>query len=150
MLAGGGESCADIDALAAGADRPIFTGCVRTPRFEEFARVALRAELGLSARQFPGPNQTTLHLDDRRRIGLDPDLSWWEGRHCRFVGDVTYTRLTFSGIKHPDLYQLLAYVLATDLPGGLLVDPVAERAHEAEHVVVNLGRRLEVVTVDVS
>lgn len=118
--------------------------------FEEFVRVALRTELGLSARQFPGPKQTTLHLDARRRIGLDPDLSWWEGRHCRFVGDVKYKRLTFSGIKHPDLYQLLAYVVATGLPGGLLVYPVAERGHEAQHVVVNLGRRLEVVTIDVS
>lgn len=118
--------------------------------FEEFVRAALRQELGLGARSFPAGNQVGLHLDERRRIGLDPDLSWWHAGRCRFVGDVKYKRLRHAGIKHPDLYQLLSYVVATDLPGGLLVYPVAERDHTAEHEVVHLGRRLDVMTIDLS
>lgn len=119
--------------------------------FEEFVRVAMRTELGLSESQFPPPSKVRgLHLDDCKRIGLDPDLSWWEGNVCRLVGDVKYKRLSVSGIRHPDLYQLLSYVIATGLTGGLLVYPVAEQAHAKRHIVAHLGRRLDVMTVDVS
>jgi len=119
--------------------------------FEDFVRTALREALGVRDRAFPSGKKTPpLHLDEGRRVRLDPDLSWWQQGRCRFVGDVKYKRLTLSGIKHPDLYQLLAYVVATDLPGGLLVYPVAENEHAAEHTTVHLGRSLEVATIDLT
>lgn len=27
------------------------------------------------------------------RIGLEPDLTWWDGRACEFVGDAKYKRI---------------------------------------------------------
>lgn len=119
--------------------------------FERFVRTALREALGLSERAFPSGKRTPpLHLDRAGRVRLDPDLSWWHRGRCRFVGDVKYKRLSVSGIKHPDLYQLLAYVVATDLPGGLLVYPVAEKQHEATHGVTHLDRTLHVATIDLT
>jgi 5-methylcytosine-specific restriction enzyme subunit McrC len=52
-------------------------------------------------------------------------------------------------IRHPDLYQLLAYVVAADLPCGLLIYAAGE-AENASHQVIHLGRRLELVTLDLA
>lgn len=38
-----------------------------------------------------------------------------------FIGDVKYKKLQAAGFQHTDLYQLLAYLVATDLPHGLLI-----------------------------
>lgn len=117
--------------------------------FEAFVRSALRQALGLSRLAFPPPRGHMASLDRAKRVGLEPDLSWWEGGRCTFVGDAKYKAINVAGVKHADLYQLLAYVAALDLPGGLLVYAAGE-VHEVVHEV-ELGatqRRLEVVTVD--
>lgn len=90
--------------------------------FEDFVVAALRAELGLDATSFPqnGRGQN-LRLDVADRIHLEPDLSWWRDGRCVFVGDVKYKTVSPHGIVHPDLYQLLAYATATDLPAAMLV-----------------------------
>jgi 5-methylcytosine-specific restriction enzyme subunit McrC len=116
--------------------------------FEDFAVVALREALGVDARAFPqGDGQ--LRLDAARNVTLRPDISWWEEGRCVFVGDLKYKRVGQSGTEHPDLYQLLSYLVAADLPVGLLIYAAGE-ADEAVHEVVNIGRRLTVTAVDLS
>jgi 5-methylcytosine-specific restriction enzyme subunit McrC len=94
--------------------------------FEDFVLVALREALELSERQFPRQlSGHSLWLDiahDGGVLKLRPDLSWWEGPTCLFIGDAKYKRTpALSGVENPDMYQLLAYAVATDLPTGLLV-----------------------------
>jgi len=118
--------------------------------FEEFVRTAVRERLGLSEREFPAAAANhPVYLDDRQLVRLLPDLSWWDGATCRFVGDVKYKRTTIEGVLHPDLYQLLAYLVATNLPAGLLVYAAGE-GEPAAHQVVSVGRTLEVVSLDLS
>ena len=62
-----------------------------------------------------------MHLDEAGRVRLQPDLSWWDGRVCTFVGDAKYKRTKDERVPNADLYQMLAYATALDLPGGLLV-----------------------------
>ena len=83
------------------------------------------------------------------RVALEPDFSWWQAKRCCFLGDVKYKRVNVPGIKHPDLYQLLAYTVATDLPNGLLVYAAGE-GKPRTHEVVILGKRLEVVALDLA
>jgi 5-methylcytosine-specific restriction enzyme subunit McrC len=118
--------------------------------FEDFVVTALREELRLSERAFPQGNRGHwLQLDQASKVRLKPDISWWDGSHCRFVGDVKYKRVNVAGILHPDLYQLLAYTIAADLPGGLLIYAAGE-GDPALHEVVNISKELEVVTLDLA
>ena len=80
---------------------------------------------------------------------LRPDLTWWRGGECVFVGDAKYKNVTGEKVPNADLYQLLAYVTALDLPGGLLVYAKGE-ADTAEHLVRHSGKRLEVAALDLS
>ena len=118
--------------------------------FEDFVVVALREALRLSERAFPqGARDRPLYLDEARRIRLKPDISWWDGTVCNFIGDLKYKRLGADAVVNADIYQLLAYSLATGLPSGLLV----YAAGEAEPMVYRIpgaDKRLEVVTIDVS
>ena len=118
--------------------------------FEKFVWVALREALRLSEWQFPsnGGNHSVF-LDRATKVSLKPDLSWWEGPKCVFVGDAKYKRINVSGVKHPDLYQLLAYTIATGLPGGLLCYAAGE-GEPAIHEVVDIGKQLQVTSVDLS
>jgi hypothetical protein len=117
--------------------------------FEDFVVVALREALRVSERAFPqGARGRRLFLDSDRRVSLEPDISWWEGGSCAFVGDIKYKALSKSGIDHSDLYQLLAYVIACHLPGGLLIYGSGEKA--ITHDIVRAGRRLEVVSLNLS
>lgn len=117
--------------------------------FERFVHVALREALGASAGTFPrNASGRSLRLDRARRVRLEPDLSWWEVERCLFVGDCKYKR-TDSGIKHGDLYQLLAYATATELPVGMLIYAAGE-AERVDHDVDLAGKRLLVRTVDLA
>lgn len=116
--------------------------------FEDFVVVALREVLGLNERSFPqGARGRNLHLDRDRKVALQPDISWWDGA-CTFVGDVKYKTVPSDGVIHPDLYQLLTYVVACDLPGGLLVYGSGEAS--TVHDVVRAGKTLEVEALDLS
>jgi 5-methylcytosine-specific restriction enzyme subunit McrC len=116
--------------------------------FEDFVVIALRDALRLTPAAFPqNAAGRSLHLDVAQRVELRPDISWWDGSICRFVGDVKYKRIAAPGILHPDLYQLLAYLTATDLPAGLLIYAAGE-AEVATHRVVHAGKDLRVVTLD--
>ena len=118
--------------------------------FQEFVTRALRDELGLSERTFRSDEEKSgVFLDERGRVALKPDLSWWDGRTCRFVGDAKYKRVQDKRVPNADLYQLLAYATALDLPGGLLVYAGGE-AEDVVHQVRHAGKRLEVAALDLS
>jgi len=115
--------------------------------FQEFVTVALREALGLSPAVFS--EKTIPSLDDGGRIHLRPDLTWWDGRSCVFVGDAKYKKITHASVPNVDLYQLLAYATALDLPGGLLI--YAEGEDEPrEYRVRHADKRLEVAALDIS
>jgi len=118
--------------------------------FEDFVVIALRDALGLTAAQFPqGAQHRHVRLDRRERVRLLPDLSWWDVATCDFVGDVKYKRTTVEGIEHADLYQLLAYTVALDLPRGLLVYGAGVET-AVTHDVSRAGKQLLVRALDVS
>lgn len=118
--------------------------------FQDFVTRALREELGLSERTFRSDSRLPpIHLDAAGRIGLKPDLSWWNGPTCTFVGDAKYKRVKNERVPNADLYQLLAYATALDLPGGLLVYAAGE-ADDITHRIRHAGKRLEVATIDLS
>lgn len=118
--------------------------------FETFVITALREALGVSSQAFPrGAAGKRLWLDRAQAVRLEPDLSWWDGGSCLFVGDVKYKRIRVHGVKHPDLYQLLAYTVAAGLDGGLLIYAAGE-GEPVIHEVVDLGKCLEVVTLDLT
>jgi 5-methylcytosine-specific restriction enzyme subunit McrC len=116
--------------------------------FEDFVVVALREALGLDERHFR-QGDARLRLDEARRVTLQPDISWWEGGTCRFVGDLKYKRAGSHGAHNPDVYQMLSYLIAADLPAGLLIYAAGE-PDEVVHDIVNIGRCIAVNTVDVS
>lgn len=118
--------------------------------FENFVVVALREALAVSEGSFPqGARGRQLYLDEERRIRIEPDLSWWFAGRCVFVGDVKYKRAPAESVPNADLYQLLAYTVATGLPGGMLIYAAGERA-PAVHTVSSLGKRLAVRVLDVA
>jgi 5-methylcytosine-specific restriction enzyme subunit McrC len=83
---------------------------------EDFIVVALRDAMDLSERFLvQGGKAKGLHLDVDQQIRLKPDLSWWDGNLCRFVGDVKY-KIADDGANEHDLYQLLAYTIAYSGP----------------------------------
>lgn len=121
-----------------------------TKLFQEFLTVALREALGASERTFPSDrDMPVVWLAEGDRLQLKPDLSWWDGRTCTFVGDAKYKKLSDSSAPNADLYQLLAYASALDLPGGLLVYAQGE-AEPASFHVRHADRRLEVIALDLS
>lgn len=113
--------------------------------FEDFVVVALREELKLSEKSFP--QGQAIPLDQRGQVWLEPDIAWWEGSRCRFVGDVKYKKTESGEIKHPDLYQLLAYTTGANLHRGLLIYAAGE-AEPVQHQVVHIGKTLETMTLD--
>lgn len=132
-----------------------FRGDVRTSGFlidmnklfQEFVTRALRKELGLSEATLKSEKNVPFDIDDC--VTIEPDLSWWDGETCRFVGDAKYKDLTGESAKNADLYQLLAYATALDLPGGLLI--YAQGAPgETTYQVKYAGKLLIVAALDLS
>lgn len=118
--------------------------------FEEFVVVALREALDVSDRVLvQGARRRSLFLDKSGRVPLEPDLSMWDGARCTFVGDVKYKRVVDEFVPNADLYQLLAYTIATDLAGGMLIYAAGEE-RPVTHEVVHLGKRLRTEALDLS
>ena len=115
--------------------------------FQEFVTVALRESLGVPKSVFR--ERYIDSLDEAGRVGLKPDLVWREGSSCVFVGDAKYKNITGEPVPNADLYQLLAYTTALDLPGGLLIYAEGE-ADDVTYTVRHAGKRLEVAAVDLS
>ena len=115
--------------------------------FQEFVTQALRESLEVSAYTFGERNIPS--LDEDGIVSLRPDLVWREGSSWTFVGDAKYKDLSGEHAPNADLYQLLAYVTALDLPGGMLIYAKGER-EPATHRVRHSGKRLEVASLDLS
>ena len=87
--------------------------------FERFVterlRRALRGRLDIKDQHFS-------HLDESREVAIRPDLLFRLAGSDRFVADIKY-KLTgdSAGGPNADLYQLLAYTTALDLPEGMLI-----------------------------
>ena len=116
--------------------------------FQEFLTVALRESLGVSSDILHSERVVELYEDGRAK--LKPDLSWWDDGICSFVGDAKYKNLTDNrSVPGADLYQLLAYATALNLPGGLLVYAESE-ADTWPYRVKHTSKRLEVMALDLS
>lgn len=119
--------------------------------FQEFVTRALGEAMAVSDgvlcsdTDIPHP----VWLDQTRCSPLKPDLSWWEGGACTFVGDAKYKNVAGERVPNADLYQLLAYSTALDLPGGLLVYAKGETDTATYHVRQS-NKRLHVATLDLS
>ena len=125
--------------------------------FQEFVTVALRECLELSEHCFRADERLVgeyrVHLDEAGRVGLRPDFSWWDGRVCTFAGDAKYKRATDDRTPNADLYQMLAYATALDLPGGLLVYAAGDAdsgPSELDHRIRHAGKHFHVVTLDLA
>jgi 5-methylcytosine-specific restriction enzyme subunit McrC len=70
---------------------------------------------------------------------------WWTQRPLA----AKYKYIGVTGIDNPDLYQLLAYTIALDLPAGLLVYATGE-AERVVHHVHHTNKELHVTTVDLA
>ena len=114
--------------------------------FQEFVTQALREQLGVSERVFLERHIPS--LEKKGDVKLRPDLTWWHGRDCLFVGDAKY-RVADGRVHHDDLYQMLAYVTALDLPGGMLIYAEGE-AKPMIHEVRHSRKRLEIAALDLS
>ena len=114
--------------------------------FQEFVTVALREELGLSEHSFGEKNINS--LDDAGNVHLRPDLTWRRGGNCLFVGDVKY-KVADNSIPNSDLYQLLAYVTALNLPGGMLIYAKGE-VEPTTYNVRHSDKELVVTALDLS
>lgn len=117
-----------------------------TTVFQDLVTEGLRQALGLSAQTLG--EQRIQSLDEGGAVTLRPDLTWRHGASVVFVGDAKYKNLA-GGLPNADIYQLLAYVTAADLPGGLLTYAQGE-AEPAIFTLRGSRRRLEVVALDLS
>lgn len=135
---------ASVDTQSGEADTPGFLMDMNQV-FEKFVVRSLRHELNLTRSELR--TQHAEPLDRNKRVWLKPDLSWWESGVCSFVGDAKYKRID-DRIPNADLYQLLAYATALDLPGGLLV--YAQGAEGRTYRVRHADKRLEVFAFDLS
>ncbi|MCY4597380.1 MAG: hypothetical protein OXC19_21580, partial [Bryobacterales bacterium] len=113
--------------------------------FEGFIRRALREKLHLTEREFPANKRRP--FDKNNKIGIKPDLSWRKAGTCVFAGDAKYKRIKYQHAPNADVYQLLAYSTALDLPGGILIYAEGER-DPAMYEVRNAGKQLEVFALD--
>ena len=115
--------------------------------FEEFLYVALGEALGLSKRQWK--HEARLDLAEGERIDMYPDLSWWDEGRPIFVGDAKYKKLEPQGFKNADIYQMLAYCTAADLPWGLLVY-AKDESKPRSYNINNTDKTIEVASLNLS
>jgi 5-methylcytosine-specific restriction enzyme subunit McrC len=116
--------------------------------FELFLYRALREALHLSESEFR-LGATGLWLDEARQVRLLPDLSWWRGGRCCFVGDAKYKKDNGGNSHNADLYQMLAYLTASGLSSGMLVYAEGDGSH-VQHVVQNAGKQIIVESLDLA
>lgn len=87
--------------------------------FEDFVTVALSESLNHIGWQCQ--LQAPLHLDEQRRIGMQPDLLCRYGDSRVAVVDAKYKAERPEGFPNADLYQMLAYCTVLGLREGHLI-----------------------------
>ena len=84
---------------------------------------------------------------------MKPDFSWWpsgtpgNGSRPLFVGDAKYKKTDGDGFEHADIYQMLAYCTAADLPSGMLVYAAGED-ELGTYKVKYAGKTIEVTSLN--
>ena len=119
--------------------------------FEKFLHVALGESLELSESQWK--TQKHLTLDEAKSINLYPDLFWHIGNRALFVGDAKYKRITSADFPNADIYQMLAYCTAANLPSGLLIYAAEDHesgGHLVKHNITNANKTIELAAIDLS
>lgn len=86
--------------------------------FEEFLEWRLRRRL---ARHLEVIGQDRSKLDLDGLVTIKPDLLFRDGGAPVFIGDAKYKRTSTGTGPESDVYQLLAYLTAYDVPEGVLV-----------------------------
>jgi 5-methylcytosine-specific restriction enzyme subunit McrC len=119
-----------------------------TDVFEKFVRTTIRRALGLDELDFPTGADSALHLDHRRVLHVQPDLSRWVDGRCRFVGELKY-RLDSGHGDAQHLYQTLAYATAANLPDATLIYADGPH-HGTTHVLPTAGIRIHVRHLDLN
>ena len=121
--------------------------------FERFLYVALGEALGIGSDRWQ--HQARLKLDEGGSINMELDLSWWalaangSAPRARFVGDAKYKKVDAPGFRHADIYQMLAYCTAADLPTGLLIYAAGDDP-SGKYRINHAGKTIEVATLDLS
>lgn len=87
--------------------------------FEDFVTVAMTESLDRFDWQCE--RQALLHLDDRGRVRMRPDLLCRSGRSAVAVLDAKYKAEKPAGFPNADLYQMLAYCTVLGLSDGHLI-----------------------------
>ena len=123
--------------------------------FEDFVvvglREALRADrIHISAGSTAATSCGWIRNPSNRKVRLKPDISWWQGDRCVFVGDAKYKRTTVHGAQNHDIYQALAYAVATGLPSALLIYAYdeQERVTPVTYDIREAGKHIEVAVLD--
>ena len=118
--------------------------------FERFVRVALRTAWGVGERELPDSwSGRGLVLDKGGLVSLEPDIGWRrDDDGWRFVGDAKYRRDASGAGQSADIYQALAYAVATGLPEVTLF--YADGGLDRDHVVDSVGKTVRVRHLDLS
>ena len=125
--------------------------------FEQFLYVALGEALGLGeesmevvAGAWNLDRQDGRIYDGARPLMVATRFRWNAGISLPcFVGDAKYKRLDEPGFRHADIYQMLAYCTAADLPSGLLIYAAGED-EPSEYRINHAGKTIEVTALDLS
>lgn len=113
--------------------------------FEDFVTVGLREAM----RRYGGQSrlQYGSHLDEAEAVPIQPDYLWLDQKQPMIVADAKYKAEKPAGFPQADVYQMLAYCTALDLPVGHLV--YARGNEEARtHIVRNAGVRIVAHALD--
>ena len=93
--------------------------------------------------------QYNSHLDIEEHVSIRPDLVSFRGNRPHLVADPKYKAERPSGFPNADIYQMLAYCTALDLPIGHLI--YAEGNEDARHHTVrHAGIRVVAHTLDLN
>lgn len=121
--------------------------------FEEFVRSALREALKVSRDSFGSAStvadRASIYLDGTRNVRLKPDLLWTRANRLRFVGDVKYKKIAPSYMPNADVYQMLAYMVGTNLDTGMLIYPKSMEESSDRSIEIKIDGRLRRILVRV-
>jgi 5-methylcytosine-specific restriction enzyme subunit McrC len=114
--------------------------------FEDFLSISLREAMRPHGGEVRFQAGTV--LDERGRVPIRPDVTWFAAGSPRAVVDAKHKALDSSSPPNQDVYQLLAYCTALRLPRGYLVyaKQGAEKIGEIE--IRNADCKVCVRTVD--
>lgn len=104
--------------------------------FEDFVTAAMTRELERLGGRCRA--QDRHHLDTQDRVVMKPDLVWYLHGTPAAVLDAKYKAEKPAGFPDADLYQMLAYCTALDLPEGHLIYAKGNEP-ETSHEVLNAG-----------